>query len=357
MLNVLDYLKWRGDVSISATSPFNHVDALVLARVSNIPFEKITFSPHETLQSAAKKFQPLDLKIFHINHDAELLNLVANSRRFQSMRLSRHVLDLAPEITKQFSAITIRVAPRRYFLSFAGTDGTNSGWHEDFNLTYMDETPSQAEAVAYFRNFAESHPLSRIYLGGHSKGGNLAMHAAIRTPDRLQRRLIKVYNFDGPGLTQQLKSKDRGQSVIDKIESFIPQDSLIGRLLDHQEKITVVKSTAKNIYQHDIYSWEVLGTDFVAAEPTKSSIFNDRAISHWLEQATPAQREHFVKAAFLVLKDSKVETPVRFIANYRKTIPAVLKSYTKISKDERTAISSMLIKLVESYIDIWLEEK
>ena len=257
----------------------------------------------------------------------------------------------------KFSAIAIRLRPREYFLSFAGTDDTNNGWREDFNFTFMDETPAQAEARKYFHDFAKTHPLSRLYLGGHSKGGNLAMFATIKSPDRLQRRLIKIYNFDGPGLNQRLLAKDRGQSVLAKIESFIPQDSLIGRLLEHQEKFTVIKSTAKSFYQHDLYSWQILGNNFILAEPTKSSIFNDRVISHWLEQATPEQREHFVEAAFLVLRDSKVETPVRLVSNLYKTVPAVLKTYTKISKDERKAISSMLIKLAESYIDIILEDK
>ncbi|MDO5481128.1 MAG: DUF2974 domain-containing protein [Candidatus Saccharibacteria bacterium] len=355
MANVLNYLNWRGDIPFSAEEPFNNVDAMILARVSNIPFEKITFSPYETFRTVAKKFQGFNPKIFPIDHDSELLKLLAISRRFQNLRLSRFIHDSDAKIIKQFSAITIRLRPREYFLSFAGTDDTNTGWREDFNFMFMNETPAQADAREYFRNFVKIHPLSRVYLGGHSKGGNLAMFAAIKNPDRLQRKLIKVYNFDGPGLTKELRLKDRGESVIGKIESFVPQDSLIGRLLEHQEKVSVIKSTAKNLYQHDIYSWEILKTDFVPAEPTKASIFNDRAISRWLEQATPSEREHFVEAAFLVLKDSKVETPMRLAVNFRKNIPAVLKTYTKISKEERKAISSMLMKLAESYVDIWLE--
>ena len=40
MANVLDYLKWRKDLTFKQDS-FNEVDALILARLSYIPFDGI----------------------------------------------------------------------------------------------------------------------------------------------------------------------------------------------------------------------------------------------------------------------------------------------------------------------------
>ena len=54
--------------------------------------------------------------------------------------------------------------------------------------------------------------------------------------------------------------------MIKKVHTYIPQTSRIGRLLNHKEETTIIKSTQMGIMQHDLYSWQVLGDKFVRDE-------------------------------------------------------------------------------------------
>ncbi len=255
MANLLDYLKWRGDLRISSAHPLNDIDAMIFSRISYLPFNKIPFHPNSSISSALKKMQSLDKSAFNWSEDRNLVDLLIESPRFKYLRLLFYRRENDSSVAKQFSAIAIRFSARDFFLSFLGTDGTIYGWREDFNMALGAEVPAQAEAKKYLYDFYRRHPLSSLYLGGHSKGGNLAVYAAVTAPDKIQHRIKKVYNFDGPGLSKELLKQDLGFSILPRIESFIPQDSVIGRLMEHREKFTVVKSVAKDLMEHDIYSW------------------------------------------------------------------------------------------------------
>ena len=352
MANVIDYLKIN-TVKVSRKSPFNELDALALARVSYLPLTRIRMNEVRTLGNVAKRLERLEEKDFRWKDDKELIRLLGESERFREMKIADFVLDNDEAIEKQFSAVTIWVRPYLAYISYLGTDSSLYGWKEDFNMIFMPEVPAQTEAVKYFRSFCRHHLFSKVYLGGHSKGGNLAIYAAVLANDLRQMRIKKVYNFDGPGLRKKLADKDAGRPVIQKIESFIPQDSLIGRLLEHREKFTVVKSTAEPLLQHDVYSWEVEDQKFVRSTTTKKSDFNDRMITRWLESANEEERRIFVDGMFEVLKRSKAGNPMEVALNGVKHIPTLVRAYTKIDKERRKVMMEVAKKLLSAYYQTW----
>lgn len=356
MTNINDYLQWRGDLVFSKKNPFNTVDAVILSRFSYLPFYRIKFSKNETIGSATKKLARLQTEDFAWPEDQVFAQLLSKSRRFSSLKVSDYVKHNNPELVKQFSAITVWLNWRTAFISFFGTDGSVFGWKEDFNMTFMESVPAQEEGSLYFRQLSQHKPWRRFYLGGHSKGGNVAVYSAITANDRLQSKIIKVYNLDGPGINKHLAERDTGKSVIPKIESIIPQDSVIGRLLEHVEKISVVESTAKSFYQHDIYSWQVNGDELVPAKITKKSDFNNKVLARWLERATPEQRKAFVDVAFDLLERSKLGGLTEVVMGGMKSVPVLIKSYTEIPRQDRKILIEMLRQFIKSYADT-LREK
>ena len=350
---MLDYLRWRGDLKISRKNPFNTVDAMILARVSYLPLDRTRIANGETLGDVAERLKRLTTKDYRWKDDEELVQLLTESRRFRDMKIENFVLDNDEELEKQFSAVTIWAKPRLAYISYLGTDSTLYGWKEDFNMAFMDEVPAQTAAVAYFKRFTWRHPFTRIILGGHSKGGNLAIYAAVMASDFKQLRIKKVYNFDGPGLRKKLADKDAGRPVIQKIESFIPQDSLIGRLLEHREKFTVVKSNAKMLLQHDIYTWEIEEAEPVKSVSTKKSDFNNRALTKWLENVGEDERKVFINTCFEVLKKSQVGNPMTLALTGIKNVPALVNAYSDLDKEARKNITAMVKTLLRAYYQAW----
>jgi hypothetical protein len=350
MENINTYLRWRGDLKISKRHPLNIPDAVILARISYLPFDKIILDNHETVFSATEKMLKLKPKDFRWPDDSEFVKNLNQSRRFSPMRLTHYMKNNNKDIEQQFSAITVHLGGTSMYLSFFGTDDTITGWKEDFNLTILDVIPAQKIGAEYTRTLMRRYPHKKVYLGGHSKGGNIAMYAAITMPDQAQYRLKSVFNFDGPGLREDIRNLDKGVSVLPKIHSYIPQGSIIGRLLNHAEEFTVVESTAKGIYQHDVYSWIVDRDHFRLSTTTKASDFANDTIDRWLASASIEERKIFLDGMFGVFQKNDIDNPVIFIQNWTKALPKVLKSYRNIPKEERKIITSVWKKLGQSFM-------
>ena len=53
------------------------------------------------------------------------------------------------------------------------------------------------------------------------------------------------------------------QQMIPRIHTIVPQSSVIGMLLEHEEPYAVVESKQVGLMQHDATSWEVFRNHFV----------------------------------------------------------------------------------------------
>ena len=314
MSNFLDYLAWRGDLTFEK-DPFNSIDALILSTLSYVDFKDVVPGRGEgiiTIEEASEKFfkihseEELAQNKSFINYAPALLKALAGSERFRKAYLLNFVddTDISREI--QFAAVEIDTSDGTSFISFRGTDDTIIGWKEDFNLSYMT-VPSENEAALYLKDVTEGRKKT-VRIGGHSKGGHLAIYAAMTADPEISSRIEKVYSFDGPGFNHEAMESEKFKSVQPKIIKIIPETSIIGRLLENSTEPVVVKSTELGIMQHDPKSWQLEGKRFeTCASTDKISDAFDETMSIWLGEMSFDDRKVFVDELFSVFEASGCE--------------------------------------------------
>ncbi|MBE6950589.1 MAG: DUF2974 domain-containing protein [Ruminococcaceae bacterium] len=312
MADFFDYLSWRGDLPFDAVPP-NPVDTLILSELSYIGFDGLVpgdFLHPVPLKVAAEAFLALPdwENRVRIKKDADLIAECARTRRFGQLRLIFYRNELLPEQESQFAAVTWLLPSGAALVTFRGTDLTLTGWKEDFNMSFQTSVPAQEKALRYVEAFARVHPTMPIYLAGHSKGGNMAVYAAARCQPELQSRIEAVHNHDGPGFQRAILAEPGYRSVLPKVRTFVPQSSVVGMLLEHEEPYTVVKSRQLSLLQHEPFSWEVLGGDFIHLEEIdENSRFLDRTIKAWLADTSLQERNDFVDAVFELLTLGQID--------------------------------------------------
>ena len=348
MANVCDYVKWRGDLSIEQ-SEFNEIDNLILSRFSYFPFDKIIKENEVvTIKKLSERFKKQDIRKLPIlwKDDVDLFPLMGESERFGKLLATKYINKIDQEQEKQFAAITVLMPDNTIFVSYRGTDNTIVGWKEDLNMSFKSHIASQISAKKYLEIIAQEYPDKKIRIGGHSKGGNVAVYAATFVNKEIKDRIINVYNNDGPGFCDDVIETLEYKEMIEKVHTYIPQSSVIGRLMNHREKYTVVKSVQKGIMQHDLYSWEVLGTEFITLEEvTNGSEFVDKTIKEWLEKVEPAKREQVIDVIFDILNTTDAQTMKEIKSNWFTSARTMMASYKNIDNETKEMIWQTLNEL------------
>jgi len=351
MGNIFDYLLWRGDVLIDSSNSFNEIDSLILSIFSFLPFNKIDFK-EATVFELFGKMEDLPINDYVNSKDKELLILLKNTNRFKDLVLSNYERIYDKDSLNQFCAITIHLPNNEIYISFIGTDSTIHGWNEDLNMSFMETIKSQIKGKEYLEKIADIYKNKKIRIGGFSKGGNVSIYSYLMTDINIQNKVIKVDNFDGPGFSEEFVDNNEYGSLLLKIETYIPQESIIGRLLNHNEKITIINSNEKHIYQHDIFTWNILGKNFIYKETTTK--FSDdikNTITKSLENTSIEQRKVAINAIFDILYSLDVDTFKEISTSLSKTIPKILNKYRKLSKENRKNISNIITIFIKSYIN------
>lgn len=329
MADLFDYILWRGDLTFRQDPP-NEVDALIFSALSYIHYGGIVAEKPEfpvLLRDAAEYFFTREEpeKYVRVEKDLDLLQKAAMSIRFGQSRLVMYRDVFIPEQETQFAAQTFLLDDDSAFLAFRGTDYSLVGWKEDFNMSFQQTVPAQRMAVQYLREVAAEFALP-LRLGGHSKGGNLAVFAAARSGPQLQKQILEVYNHDGPGFTSYMMGDPGYLAIVPRIKTYIPESSVIGMLLEHEEAYTVVKSRTVSLLQHDPYSWEIMGRSFHTVEEiSENSRFLDATIKAWFAGMTDQERSRLVDVLFTLLGSGGVESTLdifhpRNTLNYLKTL-------------------------------------
>ena len=370
MADLMDYLDWRGDLTFSQSS-FNEVDNLILAELSFVDLRGIApgvgGGAGVPLRAAAERYfaagrdKTLESSVLVPEQIPAMLEKMCCSARFGGLRVSccEERLDEARE--EQFAALAVELPDRTVYLSFRGTDDTLVGWKEDFNMALRDEVPSQLRAVDYVKRAAAQYEGWRLYLGGHSKGGNLAVYSAVNCGAAIQDRILAVYNNDGPGFRKTLLSREEHRRIADRIFTILPKSSVVGLLMEHEESFTVVDSTQVGILQHDGFSWCVLGPRFVRMDDLTGIETNDRSIREWVDSLDQTQRQQFTDALFEVLSASGATTLAELREQGVKSAAAMLKAMAGLDKETRKALDCavgvLFIKSgAQSLLDDWKRE-
>ncbi|MGN1432139.1 MAG: DUF2974 domain-containing protein [Ruminococcus sp.] len=351
MPNVFDYFDWRGDLSVKNDS-FNDVDALILSRLSYFPFDDIVsadINDKITIKNACKKFFASDINDDKIlwEGDTQLLKACAESERFKNMKLSGYVNIVEREKQMQFSAVVIEITENCHYISYRGTDNTIVGWQEDFNMYYLFPLPSQQTALKYLEQASKSLNGSFI-LGGHSKGGNLAVYASVFSGSEIQNRIVGVYNHDGPGFDSKVIELNSYKSILSKIHTYVPQSSIFGMMFEHAEEYTIVKSNQKGFLQHDIYSWEIKRNNFETLNTmSNTSAFFDHTLTELVSDMDEQQRKTLIEGIFSILASTENKTFNEIAENWKSNSGIIFKSLKDMDSKTRSLIISTLLNLIK----------
>ena len=331
MGTLFDYLDWRGDLRFSE-APINEIDNLIFTQLSYVAFDGIVPSEIDaapiSLRDAVRQY----LKR-HKGETAYLGRIVpsaivslsakaAKTQRYANVKMLAYTNHIDQKTQTQFSAVTFLPQNAPSYVAYRGTDDTLVGWKEDFNMSFLQPVPAQREAVEYLERVAPRLS-EKFFVGGHSKGGNLAVYAAVKCAPKLQERILTVYNNDGPGFNREFIEGVDYQNLRGKIRTIVPASSVVGMLLEHEETYEVIKSHATGLMQHDGCSWEVLGGKFIYLDTvTNESRLIDSTLREWLDGLSMKEREKVVDSVYEVLVSTNATTLTELTADKVKLVKA-----------------------------------
>ena len=356
MANIFDYLDWRGDLTLSERA-FNEVDNLILAEICYLDLSGFAPAGFETQQVTLREawdayfaaHPTTDMGVLVPDQIPVLVQKAAQTARFGSLRLLGYVNRIDEETQTQFSAMTMLLPDGSAYVAFRGTDDTIVGWKEDFNMAFTPEIPAQRYAADYLQQAAAALAFRPLLVGGHSKGGNLAVYAAVFCGEAIQKQIRAVYNNDGPGFYASLLELPEHRRIAGKITTLLPESSVVGMLLEHEESYQVVRSTQIGLMQHDGFSWQVLGTQFIHLSGlTEGGRIVDSALRDFVRGLDQEQRIRFVDALFEVLTCTNAATLTDLKDGGFRTAYSMLKTVRSLDPDTRQALSGTLGLLVRS---------
>lgn len=361
MGDIMDYLKWRGDLSLKQ-APFNEVDHLILSQLAYVNFDGIvpgvTYDEEVTLEWVCDLF-------FKINDENEvlkkksfkrvapmLMKKMAETRRFKDMKLCNYMNQIDYKLQKQFAALQMKLEDETVYVAFRGTDDNLVGWKEDFNMSFMTTVPAQLEAVQYVNQTLASNQ-KKIRMGGHSKGGNLAIYAAVKCEEIIKEKIVEVYNNDGPGFNEAMITSSDYQKMHNKIKTIVPQSSIVGMFFEHEVEYTVVKSKQMGMMQHDAMSWEIIGTHFVYLEEvTRRSQILNHTLKGWINSLEEKEREQFIQALFSILEATGAKTISDLTTARLKKASIALKSYNAMEDLTKEMLRQTIKLLTHEYYKV-----
>ena len=358
MGNIMDYISWRGDLSF-AQSPFNEVDNLILACFSYVNLDGIPAVSGKKgieLKKLVKEFKKLHT-IKELEADKSFIRLapfmmfeMAESVRFGNCVIRNYVNEIVTEAEQQFSAVEIVLDDGTSYISFRGTDDTIIGWKEDFNLS-TGVVPAQERAVEYMQRISDKAS-GMLRVGGHSKGGNLAIYGSVMCKSAHD-KILEIYSNDGPGFSKEFQESPETAEMMPKIIRIIPEYSIIGTLLEHEKQPIIVASTSRGLLQHDGFSWEVQGPGLVRRDSLNKTALRFIEILHkWIDGMDMEQKRLLIEDLFATLQASGYENLSEVQSGGLKSLAAMVKRLDKFAPESR----GMMQELLTAICGGWLEQ-
>lgn len=308
MDNIESYVKWRGDITFDI-SPFNLVDNVVFCALSYTCFKDIipvTSDASITVKEAVDRFfqiysqEELKTNGELVLSKLELMKLMANSKRYSGLKLSNYI-DLYDEDKKsQFAAFHIEIDDKYNYVAIRGTDMSIVGWQEDFRMAH-EVVPAQRYATRYLNRTVTDN--KKYYIGGHSKGGNLAVYAASMCHEDIQNKIENIFDNDGPGFLKDYLESESYKRIRGRIVRIVPEYCVIGMLLEHDLNPIIVGSNLDGIIQHDLMSWQVDGCNLNKKDKlSEKAQFLNGVVDDWIKDASIENRESFANDFFEALR-------------------------------------------------------
>ena len=362
MSTIFDYLK-NSQYDSFYDKDFTVLDALALTELAYLPFEdlvpvEISDQNYLSLQHLAERFEekfqgkypPLGM----VNaHRLKLLSYLSSFKRYKHIRAFAFANEVSLDSQKQFAAITYQIKPKEYLVVFRGTDDSIIGWKENFHMTYMKEIPAQLAAKDYLTQIC-SHLDGKFWLAGHSKGGNLATYAASQAEPSFQEKIQEIYSFDAPGLHKTIRNSDSFKSVEGKIQSIIPENSIVGMMLDTPEIDLVVKSKTFGLLQHLTFSWEIEGDQFKeVSSVTEDSLQVDQTLKSWTASLSEEELRDFFDLFFGLFIEAGIHRFGDMTVDTAGKIQKLIENRKNLSPEQEAMMDRLSRQLIDTRIQVW----
>lgn len=358
MGNMIDYIHEYGKYTFTK-EPLNEVDSLVLCQLVYLNYG--SFVPPLEERNAPVSIQsiynhPDRDKIlddyWYRENNKELFAAAANSKRFGSLKMNYYVNIINVDDETQFSAMTYILDDKNVYIAYRGTDATIIGWKEDLNLAFSKPLHSQYLSAEYMNRVA-GDIAGNFYAGGHSKGGNLAVYAAMNCSMEARRKLIHVYNNDGPGFRPEIRQQGNYEAIDDRVSKFIPRSSVVGMILEDQSDYEVVESKGVGLLQHNAYSWKVEGNSFVRAKNmSNGKLLRDASMNEWILSLSEEETHAFIDTLYEVVSASEASNVFEFGADWKKSLQNVIEAAKCVDDTTKKAIQ----KIIRSFFEITVEK-
>lgn len=347
---LMEYLQDFGHLSF-AERPFAPPDSLALTQMVYMPMEGLLDEGGSVTVAELWAF----LAATYPDNFADpfqrkrylMTKACAQTARFAQLRMMDYVNHIDFDLETQFCAATFALPDGSRYIAFRGTDLTLAGWKEDLNMSFM-AVPAQQEAVAYTTRAAGAFA-GALLLGGHSKGGHLALYAAAHCAAAVQQRIQSVYSFDGPGMDEQTLLSDGYARISAKVASYIPQSSVVGMLLCYHPVFQVVRSNTIGLWQHDALTWQVTDGAFEMLEGLDiGTQVADEALRQWIDRLTMEDRRFLKDTVFRVISALDPETIDPLVQDFTASTVKLFAAFRKLEPETRTRTRRILGDLFSS---------
>lgn len=351
MATMFDYLMWRGDLTFTQ-SQFGMVDAAILSSITFIDYGTIGSGNDIKLSEAIKDYcadgnygsVEFGLIVPAVNTN-RLFCKTGRTKRFGGIVVSDFVEYTNEDECVQFAAMTYHLTNEHMAIAFRGTDDSIIGWREDCCLAYLDEIPAQRMALEYLERVAAKYPEKKIYVLGHSKGGNLTLFSCLRCSDSIASRIARAYCFDGPGLAEEEFKGARYAALRNRLEIILPQAATVGIMFSRGDRYTVVHSDGRGLMQHDMFTWELIGPRFkVLPELSSVGKIHETRFRARMSEMTLEEKKDAVETIFNSIAESGVKTLSELKSESVTKIMSIFKTYGANDKQKRELVKTLLFK-------------
>ncbi|MBC2576714.1 Mbeg1-like protein [Peptostreptococcus canis] len=354
MDNIMDYLNWRGDLTFEQDE-INEVDNLIFCELSYL---NINTSGGSTLEEVANRYFQNDTlnekerkSTSLITRIEGLLRKASNTNRFRKVVVSDFISKFDEIKEVQFCAMCFKFKDDSIYIAFRGTDDTLVGFKEDFNMSFSTSIYGQEYSAKYLRSIMKKYKKEKIFVGGHSKGGNFAVYSVMGLDDKNINRVEIVYNNDGPGFSSEVVISSKYKKTVKKVKKIMPKSSVVGILMKDNENRKLINAIGSTGFiQHDGFNWEVKGNKFVEEKRlTKDIVFIDKTLKHWLENTSDEEKAAFVDEFYeLIIKTTKAKR-ISEISNKRlKVAIKILMEMSDLEPEKRELMLKMISQFVKS---------
>ena len=325
--DIYDYLNYYKDYTFKDIK-FNIIDALLYSIISYVPIDNIREGI--TLKILNNYMENIKVNGTMVTTAKKIIEIMSKSKRYDHVKLYNLVKKYDDNI--EFGALTFRDYDYT-FVGFQGSIGTISGWKENLYLTINYPSLTQDEAIKYLKHTYRLKDRN-LYIGGHSKGGNLALASFMLSPSYITRKVVKVYNFDGPGFRVEEVTSDRYKELKDRMVNILPDGSMIGVILNHGN-YNFIKSKGVSIEKHFPNNWNIFGEFFVEAEENKSSKALHDRIKLGLSKLNDEEKKICLDTVFEVIKNKKVKSVKDFTSLKIDDIKIIVASMKNLPGDKK----------------------